>query len=331
MKTSFLTQAVRATLGPPLVAAMLSGTASARPTVWMFPPRTQDGQSLRALFEHPESWAQTRDRIDGIGFPDQPLKTKFTDDERRAWFAQLARWHLKLSLEVGAIKEWGPTAAQSFPKGARTWDKLIADGARIDSLAMDEPFSFSRHFQQQTTAYAADQTARFVAFVRQRYPNILIGDIEPYPGIPAGDMLAFIDAVQEILHHWHLHGLDFFRVDVDWMHFRLHDRAGQDGWAGVRNLQAEIQHRGLPFSLIYWAADFPSLSAAGREDGQTWERGIMDEGAQYAATGAVPDDMAIESWLQMTNPAVPETEPGTFTHSVLDFTTRYAPGLAVRR
>jgi hypothetical protein len=297
----------------------------------MFPPSAQDGQSLRELFSQPSAWVQTRARIDGIGYADQPLLRQFSQPERQNFFAELATWHLKLGLEAGAIKEWGPTADQSFPKGARTWDKLIADGAHIDSIAMDEPFSFTRHHLNGDMSYAVEQTARFVALVRQRYPGTAIGDIEPYPSIPAADLLAFLDAVQARLHGWHMRGLDFFRLDVDWMHFRLHDQEGRQGWPGVRALQVQINGRGLPFSLIYWAADYPSLNQTGDATEETWERGLMEEGAGYAATGAIPDDMMIECWLKLTNPAVPETQPGSFTRSVLDFTNTYAPGFAAHR
>jgi hypothetical protein len=94
----------------------------------------------------------------------------------------------------------------------------------------------------------------------------------------------------------------------------------------VRQVEAECHRRGLPFSLIYWAAGFRAEQRAGTATDETWETKIMYEGAQYASVGGWPDEMMIESWLPTPDQAVPETQPGTFTRSVLDFTTQYAPG-----
>jgi hypothetical protein len=293
--------------------------------MWMFPPSYGTGESLRALFNDPVGWAQTRSRITGLGYADHWLYHQFSDAELRPWFRQLAGWHIKLGLEVGALKPWGLTGDIAFKHDRQQWDRFIADGASIDSIAMDEPLAFSQVTMQQSIDFAADQTARFVALVRQTYPAASIGDIEPYPGIPAEDTLAFIDAVQARLRQWHVHGLDFFRADVDWMRFRPGDPKGAAGWAGVRALQAQCHARGLPFSLIYWAADFPYLKRVGTATDETWEEGIMHEGAAYAATGAVPDEMVVESWLPTPDQALPETAPGTFTRSVLDFSNQFAP------
>jgi hypothetical protein len=297
----------------------------------MFPPANADGRSFRALFEHPDQWTKTRTRIDGVGYADHWLSSQFTDAELRSWLPLLPKWHLKLGLEVGALKPWGVTADKAFAADRLKWDRFIADGARIDSIAMDEPFAFSRKNLRQSVAFAAGQTARFVALVRRTYPAISVGDIEPYPGIPADELVDFLDEVQSQLRQMNVRGLDFFRLDVDWMHFQPGDRIGQGGWQGVRDLQGQFARRGLAFSLIYWAANFPSLNRDGEATEQTWETAIMQQGADYQATGGVPDEMVIESWVNTPSLAIPETAPDTFTRSVLDFTSRYAPGRAAGR
>jgi hypothetical protein len=306
--------------------SLMAAPAAARPAIWMFPPPSENGQALRALFQDPAAWQQTRARIDGLGYADHWLNSQFSDAELRAWLPLIGKWHLKFGLEVGALKMWGPTADEAFARDAPKWDRFVADGAHLDSIAMDEPFAFVRRRLQQTMQYAADQTARFVYRVRQRYPGAAVGDIEPYPGIPADDLLGFLDLVQQRLRGWQVRGLDFFRADVDWMHFRPGDPAGAAGWQGVRDLQSRLHQRGIPFSLVYWAADFPSQQRAGLATEQTWQDGVMREGAAYAAVGGAPDEAVIESWLDSPNPALPETNPGSFTRSVFDFTSEFAPG-----
>ncbi len=305
--------------------------AHARPSVWMCPPAGANGESLRSLFEDPGAWAETRTRIDGICYADHWLNRQFSDSDLRAWLPLLTKWHLRLGLEVGALKPWGRTADQAFAADRPKWDRFIGDGGRIDQLAMDEPFAFSRSGLHQTMTYAADQTARFVALVRQNYPNIAIGDIEPYPSISADQLVEFIAAVQARLRQWHMRGLDFVRADVDWMHFRPGDAIGGEGWQGVHDLQRQFEAQGLSFSLIYWAADFPSLKRAGMATQASWENGIMREGAAYAGVAGLPDEIVIESWVNTPDRALPETEPDTFTRSVLDFTARYVPGRGAGR
>jgi hypothetical protein len=121
-------------------------------------------------------------------------------------------------------------------------------------------------------------------------------------------------------------GLDFFRLDVNWMLFRSGDLAGERGWEGVRAVEDECHRRGIPFGLIYWAADFPMLNRQGLATEDSWEQGIMSEGASYAAVGGVPDQYVIESWVHTPTHATPESEPGTFMHSVLRFTQQFVPG-----
>jgi hypothetical protein len=310
-----------------LMLGMLSGAqAQARATVWIIPPPFDDGKNLRALFENPAEWAQTRRRIDGIGYADHWLNSQFSDAELRTWLPQIARWHLKFGLEVGALKPWGLTGDQAFAADRKKWDRFIADGAHLDEIAMDEPLAFARMRLRQSIEFAAEQTARFVALVRQYYPAAKVGDIEPYPGIPSSETLQFIDEVQARLRGQGLRGLDFVRLDVDWMHFRPGDPIGQAGWQGVKQVEAECHRRSVKFSLVYWAADFPAQQRAGNATQTTWENGIMYEGSQYASVGGAPDEMMIESWLDTPDRAVPETEGGTFTRSVLDFTAQFAPG-----
>jgi hypothetical protein len=296
--------------------------AAAAPPVWMAPPGDQ-GRALRELFDHPDEWAATRLRIQGLGYADHNLARQFSDAEMRPMFAQLKSWGLKFGLEVGAVKRWAPTGARAFAIDRKSWDRFIGDGAEIAAVAMDEPLSFSVKEMGEPIAYAVAQTADFISLVRAAYPGMLVGDIEPYPSLSAADLLAFIDALQAALRQRRVRGLDFLRLDVDWMFFENGSAAGAQGWLGVRRLEALCHQRGLPFSLIYWAADYPSLLRLGLATDATWEDGIMRQGAAYARVGGVPDQVMIQSWVHAPEHAVPETASGTFTRSVLDFTNAF--------
>lgn len=93
------------------VCGRLSGAAvtSPPPSLWMMPPSAQNGRCFRELFTAPDAWKETRSLVTVLGYADWALHRQFTDDELRAWLPQIGKWGLKLGLEVGAVKEWGPT------------------------------------------------------------------------------------------------------------------------------------------------------------------------------------------------------------------------------
>ena len=105
-------------------------TEALKSTVWMCPPAKGDGAALRALFEHPDQWQATRSAIDVLGYPGHMLHKQFSDDELRRWFALLQQWNLKLSLEVGAVKPWGPTGAKTFAVQRPNWRAISAAGRK---------------------------------------------------------------------------------------------------------------------------------------------------------------------------------------------------------
>jgi hypothetical protein len=290
----------------------------------MFPSPYEDGQVLKELFEHPDTWRQTRRNIDGIGYADHWLNSQFTDAQLRAWLPQLSKWGLKLGLEVGAVKPGRITAEKAFAVSRPKWDRFIADGARIDNIAMDEPLAATVINLHLPMEYGAEQTALYIAKVRHAYPGMAIGDIEPYPYFNAEEIMGFIDNVQARLRQMGVKGLDFLRLDVDWMHFRPGDPKGQLGWRGVKEIEAQCHQRGMRFSLIYWAANYPSLQRAGQATPHTWTSSILYQSQAYAEAGGAPDEYFIESWLLSQNDpvpphAVPETSPDTLTGSVLTF------------
>ena len=137
------------------------------------------------------------------------------------------------------------------------------------------------------------------------------------------ELVAWIEAVEAGLKQRHVRGLDFFRVDVDWCHFTLGGRICPGSWPEVRELETACRQRGIAFSLIYWAADYPQLDHLKLADDATWYVSVMRQGYDYAYVGGVPDQYVIESWVGAPSRAVPETDEWTFTRSVRDFCTRF--------
>jgi hypothetical protein len=284
------------------------------PKVVIAPP--DDG--LRDLFEHPDSWPKARALTGALLYADHNL-THLKDNDLRRWFAQMGTWHISLELEVGTIKRWGPTADATFAAEKPMWDRAIQLGANLASIAMDEPLVASRGLKKPDS-YAIEQTARFISLVRQHYPTMRVGDIEPYPSIALEEHMVWIAQLQARLRALGIAPLDFYRADVDWVSFAKADRGS---WRGVAQLAAEVRKAGLPFSLIYWASGFPSEKAAGFGGEDTWYIEVMGQGYNVADTGLRPDQFVLESWLNTPSRVVPEDQDFTFTRSVRDFAQKF--------
>jgi len=280
------------------------------------PPAAPDGRCWRELFTRPEEWKETREFVSVLGYAGQQLDKQFSDDELRAWLPAIERWGLKLGLEVGAVKPWGTTGAKVFEIERRMWDRFQALGGKVHALAMDEPLCCVRKDLKKPDSYAVEETAQFIALVRKHYPGVRIGDIEPYPFVQVADLVAFIDALQDRLKTIGVRGLDFFRLDVDWVNFVV----GKPGnWADVKKLELACRARKIPFSLIYWAADYGHLKSRGLADDPAWYVGVMRQAHDYLMVNGRPDQFVIESWVGAPSRAVPESGDWTFTRSVRDF------------
>jgi hypothetical protein len=311
-------------LGFLLCAIAAHAAKSPRTEVWMMPPGTDNAKALRELFTRPEEWAETRKAITVIGCTGNHLK-HFTDDELRRWLPRLEQWGLRLGLEVGAVKEWGPTGQKTFDAERQQWDRIRALGGRIDALAMDEPLCCARQHLKKPDAYAISETANFVELVRKHYPEVRLGDIEPYPYFQREELVGFIDALQAELKTRGVRGLDFFRLDVDWNHFTVGNRIYPGNWPDVKKLELACRQRRIPFSLVYWAADYGRMKQLGKADDATWYVGVMRQGYDYAFVDGKPDEFVIESWVGAPASTLPDSGEWTFTRSVRDFTQRFVP------
>ena len=294
--------------------------AAEKPAVWIGPPAANNGLALREMFEHPDEWKETRSMTDVLFYADHNFQKQFKDEELRAWFAEMKGWKIRLGLEVGAVKEWGQTGEITFNKERPIWERIERLGGKISAIALDEPLVCVRNKLRKPDQYAVDETAAFVALVRKNFPDIRIGDIEVYPSFTIADNIWWIEALNKRLAEMKVKGLDFYRLDVNWVVFAVQNRGS---WREVKQLEQYCRSKGLPFSLIYWAAGYPAVQRLGLADDSTWYTMIMQQGYDYALYGGHPDEYVIESWVGMPSHAVPETGLFSFTNSVRDFVRKF--------
>ena len=274
--------------------------------------------TIRDLFVHPQAWQQTRAMTGAILYADHSL-ARASDEELRTWFAAMRTWNIRLALEVGAIKEWGPTADATFRAEAPLWDRFIRLGADIGSVAMDEPLG-AAHVLHKSDDYAVEQTAHFVEMVRDRYPRMLIGDVEPYPGLTLAEHVSWIKGLTLRLRESGQAPIDFYRIDPDWVAFTL---ARTGSWRDVAALAALMRGMGVDFSLIYWASGYPWAKSVGLAGEDTWFVQVLGQGYAAREAGINPDQFVIESWIGAPSQTIPEETPFTFTGTALDFARKF--------
>lgn len=276
-------------------------------------------QALKQMIANADLWTAARSSVGSFLFVEGTFKA-FTDQELDNLIEKMKAWNISLGLEVGGIKEWCRHGDECFAKQKSWWDRLTRHGGDIGSFAMDGPRAKTVIDLHLSEDYAVEEVARFIADVHHAYPRALVGEIEPYPTQTADEHARWIDRLEQRLHELGVRGLDFYRIDLNWVVFQTEQRGN---WAGVKAIEEHCHARKIKFSLIYWASDFPLEKAAGRLSDKTWYDGIMKEGAGYSATGAAPDQYVIESWIGLPKQALPDTTGYTFTQSVRDFSRRF--------
>ena len=290
------------------------------PKFLISPPtlKDQDEIPLRMMAERPEQWAECRKYVDAILYADHNLHRQFVDDSDLTEL--IRKLDLPFQLEVGAVKPWGQTGADAFEKQYRQWNRFLKCGMKIDSIAMDEPLNCCLFFIDKDMEYAATETAEFISLVHQHYPEWQVGDIEGFPSVTPEQAIKWLDLLQAKLKAKGDRGIDFFRLDVDWMHF-VHN-TGRGTWGDVRRIEQICRQRGIPFSLVYWAADYPSLKQRNMADDKIWYIGTMQMGYDYFAVGGQPDQYVVQSWVGGPPTILPESHPFSFTRSALDVAER---------
>ena len=266
-------------------------------------PGGVDGpQGWRKLFGDPDApWPDFMNRVQVVaaaGIMQVP------DDVLAKMFVKLKQKHLTFAIESLA-QSWVHEAecghgVESYydPPGARkVAEKIKAAGGQIDIVAMDEPLYYGRYYSGRDACHSsiekvAERAAAIMREYRQVFPNVVIGDIEPFPAITsqpnwqneyAAWMQAFSAASGE--------KLAFLQVDINW-------RGGTGGprsadWRqSLRQITSFAQTQRLPIGIIYNANMTPAISSD-----KAWLDSAVQNIAQIEGKmGIIPAQAIFHSW-----------------------------------
>jgi hypothetical protein len=266
---------------------------------------------LDALLAAPDRWPEGRAAVAALLHPDHNWH-EVADDVLRPRFAAMRALGLALELEVGAVKPWSQEGRRTFEIEAPWWRWFLALGAPLRSIAIDEPWGSGRALDIADTD-VAEETAAFIALVHRDFPDLPIGDIEPYPALPMADHLQWLHSLNAALERRVERRIDFYRLDANWNAFQ----ALGGSWAEVVDLSRECRAAAVAFSLIYWAASLPQQQRDGTATPDSWSRAVVDQAAAYRASGGDADQVVVQSRVGKPDAALPETDPASFAGSVL--------------
>ncbi|HSB89990.1 MAG TPA: hypothetical protein VLD63_08210, partial [Anaerolineales bacterium] len=286
------------------------------------------------LFAKPEQWSLARSRIDVFKFYTQNLLyypcAICGDNNLGAFvpvqaFQKLTEWGIAIGIDVGAVKEWDCTGSQEFRVATTVVENVQSHGGTVTFLVMDEPFMGGQAAPTGsqpcglTMEQTADVTARFMKQVKAAYPDVLVGNTEPYPYFSVAELEEWIEALEG-------RGTppSFFHLDVNMVEggTRL-DRRRVVG--DLQTLSRFFQDHGIPFGVIFTAnANWDARSDRVYFDStMDWIR-LVNE-----AIGR-PQQVVFNSWLGPTTDGVsnrpgvhevpinlPENDPSIYSHTRL--------------
>lgn len=294
----------------------------AAPLVWYAP--NMGSIDFPKLFSKPGSWPSARDHVDVFKFYGNNVAGSAFDiggdnilptfvDVRA--FQRLRRWGIAIALELGAIKPFECSPGPWAEYADLTITNVESNGGRVSFVAMDEPLlggqdSLNDQSCEFTRRKVAKVVSLFIDDVNGTHPDVLVGDIEPYPHYSIAQLKRWVRALERA-------GATpaFFHLDVDMERVRVE---GQDVATDLLALRDFCERRGIPFGVI--------LTSNWTESGT--DQSYFDSTMQWANTvnDAIgrPTHVIFQSWqgpaasgLHEVPINLPEDDPGVYSHTRL--------------
>lgn len=239
-----------------------------------------------------------------------------SDDQVRAMLDDLRQRHIKLAL--GALMQPQPPHCGQNVEGysapgamAAIAEKIKRLAGELDYVAMDEPLWFGHRYDGAQACHAsipeiARNVAVNVAAMRRVFPNVQIGDGEPFPVDSTSP--AWLDEIAQWIAAYRAatgENLAFFQTDMNW-HMPWRQPLGA--------LSAMLTAAGITYGVIY---DGDPDAPTGLAWTQQAERHFVAVESDPATT---PAQALLYSWMPHPTHFLPESQAGTMTWLV----NRYA-------
>ena len=274
------------------------------------------------LFEPGAQWTSAASKIEVFKISTQ-ITLRGSDAQLRAIIDGLKARHIKLAIEMGFIS--GPGGVGNCGYGVEGYilpqspgnaaRRIKALGGQIDYIAMDEPVWFGHAVDRVASGRQGcrfsleemtDQISHQVAVMRQYFPDMRVGDVEP---ISTSRYATAQDPhfVEDVIAFAHLFEkktgskLAFLHADVAWT------------WpwnAAMEGMARQARAQGIRFGVICDGdADTGNNNAWVAQAVQRCRSVVADPKTQ-------PDDLIVQSWEPLPTKMLPENDPGSLTYEI---------------
>jgi hypothetical protein len=301
----------RALLALPFLLVSAGGAAAQNlGDLWFMP--NLHAADWKQLFLAPGSWARAVRHVSGLELADLEIASLLSDQELALLIGQLKGWDMALSLQSGAVKEWGCTPDITSAATLAQLDRIRSLGGQVDRISMDEPLIQAGPCGISQEELAA-RTLQYIALIEARYPNILVGDIEPWPSQSAAVLESWIDQLSTSAYR-----IAFLTLDVDYQDAIVN----QHPLTEISDIGAYARFKGVPFRIIIWNSNALTPEP------------VVDDATEYDATlkfAAIvsalttSDGADFESWDTFPITTLPDTTAQTLTNLLFAYETAYPP------
>jgi len=316
-------------IGVLLAWTPIARSAAGSPEVWLsgVPPFVREkafqesDSDYMNLFKPDAPWSKSA-QVVKVFMINGGLVMHQSDDELKAVFSDLKRRHITLAIEMGLLSGKNSAGLQACGVGVEGFAapdnaKVVADriqkaGGVLAYVAMDEPLWYAHHFSgKNACGWAMEDIARDivprVAALRETFPAVQIGDIEPIGTAQPPDWVEEISQWTQVYRKVVGEPLSFFHADVAW------NGPWQQQLPAVKN---RMNAAGLKFGIIY------DGGGAKEESDDVWTREAEQRFRMVESNPSmIPDHAIIQTWARWPKKMLPESQPGTLTNLVLKYSS----------
>ncbi len=322
IKATFFITAILVISTPVIVSSYLLIRQNAAPLayseIWFAPDFASS--DLINLFNQPEKWPLARSRVRVFAWYNQQLQTTcsicgpntLNNLSSANAFSKLKQWGIEQAIEVDVIKWHSCTADKTAPRTLTYINTIIQRGGSVSYIGMDEPYLGGQEAIPgqsscgQTMEQTAIQTADFMSRIKKAYPNIKVGDIEPYPRFSFSQLKLWLIKLESLGQK-----PAFFHLDVN------RGLYSQDAFTrDAADFKIFLKERGIPFGVVLWSENRAT-------DKEYYDEVMNWAGVVKSAVG-LTEQTILQSWSTRTTTGVldipinlPENDPNVFSHTRL--------------
>ena len=277
--------------------------------VWFAPlpprpwARASGSDDFMTLFADDAEWTHAGARIDVFKLYGEWVDNT-TPNQLRAAIDGIDARGMVLGVEAGPLDPAGcGEGVESFAgsdSGRRLAQRIKAAGGTLQVIALDEPYYYAHVYGGPNACnWPVDRVARgvaaFVSAVREEFPWVVVGDIEPTPSSVSADGLAtWMDAYQAAVGE----PMAFMHLDSDW---------SRPDWSTLAlQVEAAGATRDIPVGILY--------NGGGARSNEQWVHLAGQHALDHEdRDGGRPDHVIFQSWNEYPDRVLPESDPDTFT------------------